>query len=150
VAAAATDTHFGSAVDDPYRAPEDLYSAPTQAWMRQAADHAQATLARIPGREALLGRLAVMSAGTAVTVGRASRPPSGLPMYERRRAGENQFSLAARQGLAGAERVLVDASALSALHGGRPAAANFFSVSPDGRTLAFGSSSEPSTPSWAI
>lgn len=140
VAAAATDTYFGTTVDDPHRALEDLSAVSTQAWMRQAADHTQATLARIPGRQALRDRQAATSAGATVTVGRALRTPSGLLVYERRRADEDQFSLVARQGLVGAERMLVDAPALSALHGDRPAAVNFFSVSPDGRTLAFRSS----------
>lgn len=138
------DTYFGTPVADPYRALEDLSAASTQAWMQQAADHAQATLARIPGRQALRDRLAAASAGAAVTVGRALRTPSGLWVYERRLAGEEQFALVARQGAAGADRVLVDVPALSALHGGRPAAVNFFSVSPDGRTLAFGSSASGS------
>ena len=134
------DTYFGTEVADPYRALEAPSGATTQVWMRQAADHAQASLARIPGRQALRERLAAVSTSAATTVGRALRTPSGLLVYERRRADENQFSLVARQGLAGADRVLVDAAALSALHGGQSAAVNFFSMSPDGRTLAFGSS----------
>ncbi|HMR68837.1 MAG TPA: prolyl oligopeptidase family serine peptidase [Rubrivivax sp.] len=140
VASSVADSYFGTSVDDPYRALEDLGSRATQDWMRLAAAHAQATLARIPGRQALRQRLAALSAGAPVTVERVLRTPSGLLVYERRRAGENQFALVARQGFEGAERVLVDAPALAALHGGRASAVNFFSVSPDGHTLAFGSS----------
>lgn len=139
-ASTVVDTYFGTKVVDPYRALEDPSDATTQVWMRQAADHAQATLARLPGRQAMREHLAVASAGAAVTVGRALRTPSGLLVYERRRADENQFSLVARQGLDGADRVLVDALALSSLHAGQSAGVNYFSISPDGRTLAFGSS----------
>ena len=139
-AGTAVDSYFGTRVADPYRALEDLSAATTQSWMRQAAANAQDTLARIPGRQALRERLAAASTGAAVTIGRALRTPSGLLVYERRRADEEQFALVARQGLAGSDRVLVDAQALSALHGGRSAAVNFFSIAPDGRTLAFGSS----------
>ncbi|WP_425258835.1 prolyl oligopeptidase family serine peptidase [Rubrivivax sp. RP6-9] len=143
-AGAVVDNHFGTPVADPYRALEALSATTTQSWMRQAAEHAQATLARIPGRQALRDRLAAAGAGAAVTIGRALRTPSGLWVYERRRGGEDQFALVARQGATGADRVLVDAPALSALHGGRPAAVDFFSIAPDGRTLAFGSSASGS------
>ena len=42
-----TDTYFGAAIPDPYRWLEDLGSNETRKWMKAAADHADATLARI-------------------------------------------------------------------------------------------------------
>ena len=73
VASSVADSYFGTSVDDPYRALEDLGSRATQDWMRLAAAHAQATLARIPGRQALRQRLAALSAGAPVTVERVLR-----------------------------------------------------------------------------
>lgn len=63
--------------------------------------------------------------------------PNGRLYYLIRRAGEPQFKLAMRDGLAGPERVLVDPQALMRATG-VPQAINHFSPSWDGRTLAYG------------
>ena len=63
--------------------------------------------------------------------------PGGRLYYLRRLAGENQFKLILREGLNGAERVLVDPDALTRARG-VPHAINYFKPSWDGRTLAYG------------
>lgn len=137
-AGAVVDTYFGTAVPDPYRALEDLASPSTQAWMAAAEAHAEATLARIPGRAALRERLRVLETGAPVQIGRVARMPGGLLVYERRGAGENQFAIAMRRGVDAPEQVLVDPAALSRARGGVPVAVNHFAMSPDGAVLAYG------------
>ncbi len=133
------DTYFGTRVADPYRALEDLKAPSTLAWMRAAADHADAALNRIPGRSAMLARLNVLESGSSAKIGRVIRLEGELCVYERRGVADNQYSIVMRRGLNGAETTLVNPAALSAVRG-RPVAVNFFSVSPNGQTLAYGAS----------
>ena len=132
------DTYFGTAVTDPFRWLEEPKSQPTQRWMKDAAAHAEATLSRIPGREGLRARISELEAGTTAQIGRVLRLAGDLHVYERRGASDDQFAIVMRRTLAGAERVLVDPNMLSKAQGGVPVAVNFFSVSPDGRVLAYG------------
>jgi prolyl oligopeptidase len=134
------DTYFGTRVADPYRALEDLKAPSTVAWMRAAADHADATLNRIPGRSAMLARLNALESGSTAKIGRVIRLEGELYVYERRGVTDNQYSIVMRRGLNGAESTLVNPALLSAARGGVPVAVNFFSVSPNGQTLAYGAS----------
>ena len=139
-----TDIYFGTPVRDPYRWLEDTTAPDAQRWMRDASAHATAVLDRIPGRAAMQARIAELDTGAAVQIGRVLRLPGELYVYERRSAAENQFSIVARRGLSGAERVLVDPVALKQTHGGTTVAVNHFSVSPDGKLLAYGVSTRGS------
>ncbi len=141
---AVVDSFFGTPLADPYRWLEDLQSPQTMAWMRAAADHAEHTLAQIPGRGALLARIAELESGATAKIGRVLRLPGELYVYESRGAQANQFAIVMRRGLGGAETRLVDPEALSQASGGAPLAVNFFSVSPDGQTLAYGLSARGS------
>jgi prolyl oligopeptidase len=134
------DTYFGTRVADPYRALEDLKAPSTVTWMRAAADHAEATLSRIPGRAALLARVTALESGSTAKIGRVLRLEGELYVYERRGVSDNQYSIVMRRGLNGAETTLVNPTVLSAARGGVPVAVNFFSVSPNGLTLAYGAS----------
>jgi prolyl oligopeptidase len=133
-----TDTYFGTAIPDPYRWLEDLGSNETRKWMKAAADHADATLARIPGRDGLLARIRELESAAIAQVGRVIRLPGDLYVYESRGAQDNQFKIVMRRGLAGDETVLVDPQALSKSRGDVSLAVNFFSASPDGKYLAYG------------
>ena len=53
-----TDTYFGVPVPDPYRYLEDMKNPETMAWIKAQAAYTRATLDRIPGRAALLKRIA--------------------------------------------------------------------------------------------
>ena len=131
------DRYFGTEVQDPYRWLEDLKSSETQQWMKATAEQAAASLARIPGRDALLARLAELEAATSARIGRVIRLPGERYVYEQRGANDNQFRLVMRQALTGTERVLVDPVAIAEARG-TPVAVNHFSASPDGRYLAYG------------
>ena len=132
------DTYFGTVIPDPYRGLEDLDSSETRQWMKAAADHADATLARIPGRDALLARIGELESAATAQIGRVIRLPGEVYVYESRGAQDNQFKIVMRRGLAGTEAVLVDPQALSKARGDVPLAVNFFSCSPDGKYLAYG------------
>ena len=47
------ETFFGTVVDDPYRALEDIGNPEVAAWARAQADYARATLDSLPGYERL-------------------------------------------------------------------------------------------------
>lgn len=133
----ARDSYFGTELADPYRWLEDTKSPQTEQWMKAAAAHAEQALAAIPGRDALLARVAELESGAARTIGRVLRLPGDVYVYESRGAQESQFSLLMRRGLKGEEKVLVDIGALSGLRG-VPVAINYFSLSPNARYLAYG------------
>jgi prolyl oligopeptidase len=132
------DTYFGTVIPDPFRGLEDLDSSETRQWMKAAADHADATLESIPGREALLARIGELESAATSQIGRVIRLPGEVFVYESRGTQDNQFKIVMRRRLAGAEAVLVDPHVLSKARGGVPLAVNFFSCSPDGKYLAYG------------
>lgn len=133
-----TDTYFGTQLADPYRSLENVKSDETSRWMRTAATHAEGVLAAISGRDALLARINELESAGGVTIGRVFRVPGDVYVYESRREGDNQFRIVMRRGKRGAERVLVDPQALAREKGGAPQAVNYFSLSPNGRYLAYG------------
>jgi prolyl oligopeptidase len=134
----AVDTHFGVAVPDPFRNLEDLKDPAVRQWLLGQGDAAAQTLARIEGRDALLQRIGALADSSGDVVREVTRRAGGRLFYLKRRAGESQFKLVVRQGLKGAERVLVDPQALAARHGGVPHAINYFAPSWSGRLLAYG------------
>ena len=134
----AVDTHFGVAVPDPFRNLEDLKDPAVLQWLQEQGRTAAQTLARIEGRDALLQRISALADSTGDVVREVTRRAGGRLFYLKRRAGEGQFKLVTRQGLAGAERVLVDPEQLAARRGGVPHAVNYFEPSWSGRLLAYG------------
>jgi prolyl oligopeptidase len=139
----AADTYFGTVVQDPYRWLEDTKSPETTAWMKAASDHAAAALAAIPGREALYRNLLRYDQAVASRTAQVVRESGDRWFFERRGAGDDQFKLVMRQGLAGADKLLVDPEAI-ARRTGKPHAINYYSVSPGGASLAYGLSAQGS------
>jgi prolyl oligopeptidase len=134
-----TETIHGVAISDPFRSLEDAQSPETQAFFRDQDARARAALAALPGRAALADRIRSLSqSGTAVT---ALKLEANRVFYLRRRAEEPNPSLCVRDGLTGAERVLVDPRAPGA-------AIDWYAPSPDAKHVAYGLSkggSEDST-----
>ena len=126
----------GVSVPDPYRWMEDVRSPATQAWLKGQGAAARATLDRIQGRDAIAQRLAewTQAQGDAV---RGLVQVGDRLYYLKRGRGETQFSLVMRQGLAGAEKTLVNPEVL-AKKTGVPHAINYFAPSWDGRHVAYG------------
>ncbi len=136
----AADVLHGVTVPDPYRNLENLTDPATRAWLVAQGQYTAAQLARIDVREAILHRLETLTRATGDSVRSIRRMPGGRIYYLVRKAGESQFKLAMRDGLDGAERILVDPQVLSQSTG-IPHAINHYSTSWDGRTLAYGVSS---------
>lgn len=133
-----TDTYHGTPLADPFRNLEDLKHPDTRAWMLDQGAQAAATLARISVRDGLQQRITELARSTGDVVRGIVRRPGGRLFYLKRVAGEAQFKLIVRDGLNGAERVLVDPQALAQAQGGVPHAVNYYQPSWDGRTLAYG------------
>jgi prolyl oligopeptidase len=129
----------GTTVNDPYRWLEDVASPPVQAWFRGQGDAARSVLDRIEGRDALARRLAELSQAQGDAVGSVTCLPGERCYYLKRPAGDKQFKLMMRQGLAGPEKLLVDPEQDSQ-RTGVPHAINYFKPSWDGRFVAFGMS----------
>ncbi|MCA0242325.1 MAG: prolyl oligopeptidase family serine peptidase [Proteobacteria bacterium] len=134
----AVDTHFGVAVPDPFRNLEDLKDPAVKQWLLAQGEAATQTLSRIEGRDALLQRIDALADAGGDVVREVTRRAGGRLFYLKRRAGEGQFKLVMRQGLGGAERVLVDPEQLAARSGGVPHAVNYFAPSWNGKLLAYG------------
>lgn len=130
----AVETLHGIAVPDPYRALEDAPRPEAQAFFREHDARARAVLERLPGRAALAARIRELSASGAVVTN--LRLEAGKVFYLRRAPGEARAALCMRDGLQGAERVLVDPAKLG--EGGRGVAIDWFAPSPDARHVAYG------------
>ena len=121
---------------DPYRYLEDMKNPEAVAWIKAQADFTRATLDRIPGRAALLKRIAEL--GDAVPARVSSvQVNNGHYYYLKRLANENIPKLYVRAGLAGKERLLVDPEAVKGARG-RHFAIDYFAPSPDNRYVAYG------------
>ena len=120
--------------DDAWRYLEDASDTRAKAWFEEQGKQARATLDAIPGREKMLARIRTLSDSTTVVTRLTLAghrvfylklaPPATTPV------------LCVRDGLAGAEHVVVDPA--NALRGGGRAAIDWFMPSPDGRHVAVG------------
>jgi len=126
-----TETYHGTKIDDPYRYFENKADPEVAKWMKAHSDNAHATLARIPGRNALLEKIMQYDSAASDRVAQVTRLPGELYFVQRRSATENQFKLYMRQGLKGADKLLVDPEALEKKTG-KPHAINWYVPSPDG------------------
>ena len=132
-----TDNFFGTTITDPYRYFENKKLPEAVQWMKAHNDQARATLAKIPGRDAMLANITRYDASVSDRVGSITRLPGDLYFLERRAATDNQFKLYLRKGLTGSDTLLVDPEALEKSTG-KPHAINWYVPSPDGRMVAYG------------
>ena len=128
-----TDEYFGVRITDPYRWMEDLKAKETQDWMKAQANYTDAYLKKLPLRDALLKRIEeVSNAGT--VVGGIQRRGDRY-FYGKLTPGEQDRKVYVRDGLSGAERLLVDPNTYS--KDGKRYSITNYSPSPDGKLLAF-------------
>ena len=130
-----TDSYFGTAVVDPYRQFENLKDPEVQSWMKSQAAYARGVLDLIPGREALLDRIHALSNVDTRRGGFVQRGQRFF--YEVTEPGAEQPKLFYRDGLAGAEHLLLDPATLSK---GTDThyAVDYYVPSWDGKLLAYG------------
>jgi len=140
------DLLHGEAVPDPYRWLEDETSPEVQAWTAAQTAYTRAVLDPLPDRDALAKRLwelyEIGGLGTPVARPHGhGKTRSWRYFYTRRDGKQNQPVLYARDGVNGADRVLVDVNTLAA-DGTR--ALDWWVPSEDGALVAYGISADGS------
>jgi len=101
-----SDDYYGTKIVDPYRYMENLKDPEVQAWMRAQNDYTRAVLAQIPGRQKLLERIRELDQSVP-QIG-AIRLPGDVYEIWKQLPGEDASKVYLRQGLNGADRLLVD------------------------------------------
>ena len=129
-----TDNYFGTQVTDNYRYFEDLKNPQVQTWMKGQADYARAVLDSLPGRKALLERITVLDKSQVVVFDVQQR--GDRYFYQKRRPEDQVARLYYRDGVDGAEHLLLDPATLGTAqaHG----ALDFYGPSWDGQLVAYG------------
>ncbi|HWY16225.1 MAG TPA: prolyl oligopeptidase family serine peptidase [Rhizomicrobium sp.] len=128
------DDYFGYRITDNYRWMEDRSSPKFVSWIKKENTYARAVLARIPGRDALLKRIAMHTGGgTAIS---SVQLAGGRVFYLKREPNEDSFKLYMRPSISGAERLLVDPTRRDA--NGKHFAIDYFQPSQNGAMLVYG------------
>ena len=129
-----TDDYFGTKVTDPYRYFEQADNPDLARWMKAQADYSRRVLESLPGYHALLERITALDQ-TRVAVFSVTQRGQRY-FYQKRGAGEQLAKLYYRDGLAGAEHLLIDPTTLAT--GTTHYALDFYAPSWDGQRLAYG------------
>jgi prolyl oligopeptidase len=126
----------GVTVADPYRWLEQQDSPEVQAILKAQAEFTRASLERLPGRRQLLERITELSQGTATVTD--VKMAAGHVFYLKLSPGDRTPKLMTRDGVAGAERALLDPQ--RAGEGRQENSINWYQPAPDGRHVAYGMS----------
>jgi prolyl oligopeptidase len=129
-----TDDYFGTPVTDNYRYFEDQTNPKVQAWMKGQADYARSVLDSLPGRQVLLDRVTAIDKTLVVVFDVQQR--GGRYFYQKRRPEDQIAKLYYRDGVKGAEHLLLDPAKLGTATA--HAALDFYAPSWDGQLLAYG------------
>jgi prolyl oligopeptidase len=127
------DTLQGVAIEDPYRYLENADDAATRAFAQALSTRTRETLDRIPGRAQLLDRIRALE-GAATRVSQLQWGGTRL-FYLRQGPGQSSAVIAMREGVNGAERVVLDPARAPKAEPG--AAIESFAPSPDGQHVAY-------------
>jgi prolyl oligopeptidase len=130
----ASDVWFGKRYEDPYRPLENLKDPRIAAWFKAEAQLTDSTIAKIPGRDALVREWLSMDSRT---------PPrfqefqfeGGRLFYRKTLGGENVGKLYVREGWTGSERLLFDPTAYKQ---GAGSTVSLFVPSFDGQYVVLG------------
>jgi len=129
-----TETFFGHSVTDPYRWLENSHDTKVVNWMKAQDDYTRTELARIPGREEFLTRVKALD--TASTRVRSAQLWGEKTFYLKTDPGADNLKLYVRDGVASAERLLVDPELLT--KDGVHYSIDYFQPSLDGALVAYG------------
>ena len=136
------DTVQGHKIVDRYRYLEDGNDPDTKQYVEQQLAYTRSVLDPLPGRDRINARLSQL-----LTIGTVGPPQIGgkYYFYTRREGTQNQPVLYVREGLGGADRVLVDVNKMSS---DGTVALDWWFQADDGKYVAYGTSpngSEEST-----
>ncbi len=132
------ETIHGHKIVDPYRYMEDTANPDTQAYVSEELAYTRSLLDPLPGRDKINARLSQL-----LTIGSITAPQlgGGYYFYTRREGKQNQPVLYVREGLNGADRVLIDPNQLSS---DGTVALDWWFRSEDGKFVTYGTSASGS------
>ena len=139
-----TEQLFGTSITDRYRWMENPKDPEWMPYLMGQNAYARQFLAAIPGRDDLAAKIGAVSG--ALVIVSAVQTAGPYIFTQVRPAGANTYKLYVREGLAGADRLLIDPDALAS--GTTHYSLDYWQTSPDGRYVAYGISpagSEDST-----
>ena len=128
------DNYFGLKVTDNYRWLEDMNDEKVQQWFQAQHDYTDSILDRIPGRDSLVQMLTYYNSLKSASYSSITRK-EGTYFYKKILPDESVGKLYLRQGLNGEENLLYDAGLDEA---GQAKSISYYSVSEDGKKIAFG------------
>ncbi|ESQ79603.1 prolyl oligopeptidase family serine peptidase [Asticcacaulis sp. YBE204] len=130
------DTRFGITLPDPYRWMETTTKDKEwEPFMKGQAAYSRAWFDALPGRADLAKRVAALSGDTAAAL--TVQPVGDKLFFERRPAGANNNKIYVRDG--GKDILLIDPETMKGATGAH-ISIDYWSPSPDGKYLAYGSS----------
>src|SRR5215471_12581622 len=130
-----TEKNFGTDVADPYRWLEKTSDPEVVQWMKAQNDFTRETLAKIPGRSALLDR--IKSLDNAGSIVYSLQVWGGHYFYLKADAGSDNRRLYVRDTMTAPERLLVDPEKLTTPDG-KHFSIDYFQPSLDGKYVAYG------------
>lgn len=130
----ASDVYFGNTYKDPYRWLENLKDKDVDAWFKAQAGLTDQTLARIPGRAALVDQWMALDKLRPASYGDIAYE-NGRVFYKKTLGGENVGKLFFREGARGAEKLLFDPDTYN--QGSKTVIQNFV-ASWDGKHVVLG------------
>jgi prolyl oligopeptidase len=130
----AVDVWYGTRYEDPYRPLENLKDPKVAAWFKAEAQLTDRTIAKIPGRDALVREWLSMARRTPPRY-QGFRFEGGRLFYRKTLGGENVGKLYVREGWAGSERLLFDPTAYKK---GASTTVSLFEPSFDGQYVVLG------------
>ncbi len=128
------DVYFGKTVVDNYRWLEDMTTPETKAWFQAQANHTNATLARIPGRDKLIEQFVAYDKLLAVRYGDIKKRGNAY-FYRKTLPSEKAGKLFVREGKNGPETLLFDPTAYDKT---KTYLMTAFVPSSDGKKVAIG------------
>jgi prolyl oligopeptidase len=128
------DEYFGTRVVDPYRWMETPGDAELLDWLKQQDHHTRAVLDSIEAKKQMQARIHELNQATSEVYALARA--GNRVFYFRQDPAKPVPTVMVRDGLTGAERLLLDPASLSGA--GAHAEAGWFEASKDGRFLAVG------------
>jgi len=131
------EDYFGTKVSDPYRYFENLKDPQVESWFKQQDEYTRGVLHRIHGRDALLARIRELGQSAPARVFDVHRLPGGRHFYEKRLASEDVARLYVRDGLDGAEKLVLDPNKYPSPAGSHNAI-SYYSPCDDGSWVAVG------------